>query len=161
MITIVGVIISLSLYYILKRDRESTFLTETELRDIECELNLLFKGEIEFNIFNLDKMFVHERRHEIEPFDFIFSGEILGKNELAKYWEYNKLFDMINKYLVSKISTKMQSVRFMLDFANPLLFLLIWLFLFLYTIYQWSSIVSIIIAIIIGLIIFTEFKKYN
>ena len=67
-IIIIGMTISIIFFFVLRRDRESTFLTQEQLRDIEHQLNEINK-EVIFNKFILDK----EINYGNKPHEFTYS----------------------------------------------------------------------------------------
>ena len=154
-ITIIGIIISFFLVFVIKRDRESIFLTEKELRDTECQLNEF--SEIEFSKFNFDKKSIWER----EKIIFEYSGEKIDDQEIDDFWGFETKFFRNIHMLLEKIPVKkfpqlkkLRSVRFLFDYFIPLIFIFIWIVILDYTIIKWSIILGMAISflLIIGLL---------
>ncbi len=137
-----GLIISLLLFFVIRRDRESALLNEMELRDAENQLNTLYK-EINFQKFNLNRKAFNQNK----IINFRYSFEKYSKKERIEYWNFGRggCVEKFCNFISDKIErdkfNKIRSNKFTYDFLIPIILMILWLFLFIYTIYARYTIV--------------------
>lgn len=131
-VSIFGFIFSFFWFFMCKRERESIFLTDELLRDSEYQINILDKS-IDFKPFIM-------RKNVFGPKGY---RENVWKNKYDNLWNLgNKFFNFLNDSMDRLISNKqLKSVKFLLDFLTPLLFILAWLIILLIVIITLISIV--------------------
>lgn len=141
-VSLFATIFSFLWFFMCKRERESIFFTEEQLRETEKKINM----GIEFNYFTLRKIIFGPEPQE----DNLKDKDLREKfqKEKVSYWKFNKDIDCINNKLDNLYcNSKIKSVKFLLDFFLPLAFSIIWMIIIIYTISN-ASIMTIVTLII-------------
>ena len=81
-----GIVISFSFLFVLRRDRESIFLTEKELRDVECQINQL-PEEVKDKDIKLEKFKFDKDIAERNCIFFRFSNDHYNSDYIREYWK--------------------------------------------------------------------------
>jgi hypothetical protein len=128
---IIGFLISIALFFIMKRARESMFLIECLLREKECEINEILKANL-YNVYDLNKKFIYENKQIIFP----CTKEKINSEIIDNYWNFNLFYCWINSFIEAFFrNKKIKSERFFLDFFIPILFMITWIIIFFYSLY--------------------------
>lgn len=162
-IIFMGMIISIIFFFVLRRDRESIFLTQEQLRDIEHQLNEI-NNEVIFNKFIIDTEIHNKQSNERGSYLFPYSGRLFNEEAINNYWlscgnnesikddsELPKSYKILKKLygclehnircLKNKLGYKIFSVKYLLDYITPILFIMAWVYFFIIYLFPHSLIV--------------------
>jgi len=133
LINFLAIILSFAFLLIFRREHEAIFFTEMHLRTIEKEIN-----DLEY--INFDRFIEDKFRTQINNYEKKFYSCDLYKNEIIKdYWKLKfncKYIDNIDNKIediIFKIPNKIKSTRILLNKIIPLIIIILWIILLLYS----------------------------